>query len=120
MSLIQRVTSIEGTDRQPPQLPDDWLSPTGLAPHRQPNGYGTINNTYPHQPPRPDWPQHSLRGKGSVRSLRHVISYDALPHHGEPSQAVHPTGGKAAYKVSTYKRFGESRPTPRPSDATWR
>lgn len=104
MSLIQRVTSIEGTDRQPPQLPEDWLSPT-LSPHRQTNGYGTINNNYA-PPPHRDWPQHSLRGKGSVRSLRHVISYDALSHHGEVSQATHPTGGKAAYKVATYKRFG--------------
>ncbi|KAI6842351.1 MFS general substrate transporter [Hortaea werneckii] len=105
MSLIQRVTSIEGTDRQPPQLPEDWLSPT-LSPHRQTNGYGTINNNYA-PPPHREWPQHSLRGKGSVRSLRHVISYDALSHHGEASQATHPTGGKAAYKVATYKRFAQ-------------
>ncbi|RMY39509.1 hypothetical protein D0865_12797 [Hortaea werneckii] len=105
MSLIQRVTSIEGTDRQPPQLPEDWLSPT-LSPHRQTNGYGTINNNYA-PPPHREWPQHSLRGKGSVRSLRHVISYDALSHHGEASQAIHPTGGKAAYKVATYKRFAQ-------------
>ncbi|KAI7501898.1 MFS general substrate transporter [Hortaea werneckii] len=36
-----------------------------------------------------------------------VRRYDALSHHGEASQATHPTGGKAAYKVGTYKRFAQ-------------
>ena len=47
-----------------------------------------------------------------MRSLRHVISYDALPHAAVPAHATHPHGGKAAYKVSTYKRLGRY---PKPS-----
>jgi hypothetical protein len=109
MSLVQRVTSIEGTDRQPPQLPESWTSP-GLSPYRpQHHGYGTINGNYQ----QPGHLQHteqqysSLRGKGSTRSLRHVLSYDAIARTEEPSQATHPTGGKYAYKVSTAKRLGQ-------------
>ncbi|KAK5113458.1 hypothetical protein LTR85_010886 [Meristemomyces frigidus] len=102
MSLVQRVTSIEGTDRQPPQLPEEWLSP---SPYRHSNGYGTINGNgngaSPHRQP------HQLRGYGSVKSLRHVISYDALPHAAEPSQATNPSGGKTPYKVPTAKRLAQ-------------
>ncbi|KAK4544239.1 hypothetical protein LTR36_004449 [Oleoguttula mirabilis] len=102
MSLVQRVTSIEGIDRQVPQIPEEWLSPS-LSPYRQPNGYGTINGyaLSPHHQP------HQLRGYGSVKSLRHVISYDALPHAAEPSQATNPTGGKAPYKVPYAKRLAQ-------------
>lgn len=105
MSLVQRVTPIEGTDREPPQLPEEWLSPS-LSPYRHPNGYGTINGfaASPHRHQH----QHQLRGHGSVKSLRHVVSYDVLPHAAQPSLATHPTGGITAYKVSTARRLGES------------
>lgn len=75
MSLVQRVTSIEGTDREPVE-----------ADVNQPR-YGTVK---------------SVR---SVRSLRRVISYDVFPNP-EESQAVAPSGGVAAYKVSAAKRIG--------------
>ncbi|TKA78723.1 hypothetical protein B0A55_04531 [Friedmanniomyces simplex] len=101
MSLVQRVTSIEGTDREPPRLPEEWLSPI-LTPARGPgNNYGSFNAF----PSAQRYPQ--LRGKGSVRSLRHVISYDALPHSQQPSQATHPTGGVTPYKVSNRTRIAQ-------------
>ena len=88
MSLVQRVTSIEGTDRGPPQL-DKLFDGHGV------NGYGTIT------------PNYSLRHQPShQRSLRHVLSYDALPKPEEPSQATNPTGGVTPYKVSTARRVG--------------
>ncbi|SMR56986.1 unnamed protein product [Zymoseptoria tritici ST99CH_1E4] len=78
MSLVQRVTPIEGTDREPVEQHDAW----------QPR-YGTI--------------KHS----GSVRSLRRVISYDTLPKPDEESHATHPSGGVAAYKISTARRLAQ-------------
>lgn len=54
MSLVQRVTSIEGTDREPVEA--------DVNQHR----YGTVK---------------SVR---SVRSLRRVISYDVFPRPEEP------------------------------------
>ncbi|KAK4565927.1 hypothetical protein LTR86_003776 [Recurvomyces mirabilis] len=105
MSLVQRVTSIEGTDREPPRLPEEWYPPA-LSPARGANGYGqgygTLTNGYPSPHLHP-----TLRGKSSVKSLRRVISYDALPHSQQPSQATHPQGGVAAYKVSTAKRLAQ-------------
>jgi len=99
MSLIQRVTSIDGNDRAPPKLPDDWQD--WLAPHRQPNGgYGTIPS------PRLS-PLRPLQGKGSVRSLRKVISYDVLLPAEQPDQTTLTTHGVTAYKVSTARRIGE-------------
>lgn len=76
MSLVQRVTSTEGTDREP-------VEADVVHQHR----YGTVK---------------SVR---SVRSLRRVISYDVFPRP-EESQAVAPSGGVAAYKVSAAKRIG--------------
>ncbi|KAH9831100.1 protein FMP42-like [Teratosphaeria destructans] len=110
MSLIQRVTSIEGIDRQPPQLPEDWTSP-GLGPTYHQQGYGTLNPNYQslhsaHLPRAGEW-HHTLRGKGSQRSMRNVLSYDPLPHIADESQATHPTGGKYAYKVSSWKRMAQ-------------
>jgi len=116
MSLVQRVTAIEGTDRQPPALPEEWRTP-GLSPQvthsgfgssaaHGYSGYGTI--TEPYGTLR-QASVTSLRPKGSVRSLRRVLSFDAL----QATQAsVPPTGGKYAYKVSSVKRLGEfaSRP----------
>ncbi|KAK3111227.1 hypothetical protein LTR53_013738 [Teratosphaeriaceae sp. CCFEE 6253] len=100
MSLVQRVTSIEGTDRESPRLPDEWLSPI-LSAARGPH-YGSFSGG----PPLAQRDLH-LRGKGSVRSLRRVISYDALPHSQQPSQAIHPTGGVTPYKVSNAKRLAQ-------------
>ncbi|KAK5107136.1 hypothetical protein LTR62_001694 [Meristemomyces frigidus] len=106
MSLVQRVTSIEGTDREPLRLPEEWYPP-GLAPAARlisGNGanYGTVSNGFPSPRLGP-----TLRGKGSVRSLKRVISYDALPHSQQPSQATHPQGGVAAYKVPIAKRLAQ-------------
>ncbi|KAK5683113.1 hypothetical protein LTS10_004644 [Elasticomyces elasticus] len=98
MSLV-RITTIEGTDREPPRLPEEWRSP-GLSPALGPN-YGSINGF----PSAQRYTQ--LRGKGSLRSLRHVISYDALPHSQQPSHATHPSGGVTPYKVSNRKRFAQ-------------
>jgi hypothetical protein len=80
MSLVQRVTPLEGTDREPVEH-EPW--------QQRRYSYGSI------KPP------------ASVRSVRRVISYDALPRPAEESQATHPTGGVAAYKISTAKRLGE-------------
>lgn len=89
MSLVQRVTSIEGTDRaDPPQL--DALFANGYQ-----NGYGTL-------------PSHGLRHVPShQRSLRHVISYDALANPEEPSHATAPTGGVSQYHISTTRRVAQ-------------
>lgn len=97
MSLVQRVTSIEGTDREPPQL-DSLFSGGG--------GYGSLGPDYAlrHKPSH----QKSLRHEPSYqRSLRHVISYDAIPKPEEQSQATNPSGGVTAYKVSTAWRLCE-------------
>ena len=89
MSLVQRVTSIEGTDREQPQLDTLFTGPGS-------GGYGTIK------------PSYNLRHQPShTRSLRHVISYDAFPKPEEPSQATNPTGGVTAYKVPTARRVGK-------------
>ncbi|KAK5694698.1 hypothetical protein LTR97_009288 [Elasticomyces elasticus] len=98
MSLV-RITTIEGTDREPPRLPEEWRSP-GFSPALGPN-YGSINGF----PSAQRYTQ--LRGKGSLRSLRHVISYDALPHSQQPSHATHPSGGITPYKVPNRKRFAQ-------------
>lgn len=71
MSLLQRVTSIDGSDLRPPEL-----EPRDI-------GYGT------------------------VKSLRRVISYDAIPRPAEDSQATAPTGGVTQYKVSVARRLGK-------------
>jgi len=100
MSLVQRVTSIEGTDREPPRLPDEWRSPSLTPARRGPGNYGSISAF----PSSQRFSQ--LHGKGSSRSLRRVISYDALPRSQQPSQATHPTGGVIPYKVPNGKRIG--------------
>lgn len=89
MSLVQRVTSIEGSDRiEPPQL--DALFANG---HQ--NGYGTL-------------PSQGLRHQPShQRSLRHVLSYDALANPEVPSQATNPSGGVSQYKISTARRIAQ-------------
>ena len=88
MSLVQRVTSIEGTDRETPQR-DTLFNGYGG------NGYGTIT------------PNYSLgRQPSHQRSLRHVLSYDAIAKPEEPSQATNPSGGVTAYKVPASRRFG--------------
>jgi hypothetical protein len=89
MSLVQRVTSIEGTDReQPSQLDTLFTGPAS-------GGYGTVK------------PSYHLRHQPSYqKSLRRVLSYDAFPKPEEPSQATNPAGGVTAYKVSSTRRFG--------------
>ncbi|KAK0971914.1 hypothetical protein LTS01_015184 [Friedmanniomyces endolithicus] len=93
MSLVQRVTSIEGTDREPPKLPEEWRSPSLTPARGGPGNYGSFSAI----PSAQRFSQ--LHGKVSARSLRRVISYDALPHSQQPSQATHPTGGVIPYKV---------------------
>lgn len=113
MSLVQRVTSIEGTDRElPPHFgggppgPDNYSYPNSNTPFRpnfQPH-YGSISNAsgYPGQ-------YGYGGGYGSVKSVRRVISYDAIPkpHDLETNKAVHPTGGLSAWKVSPSRRFAQ-------------
>lgn len=108
MSLVQRLTSIEGSDRQPPQLPEDWLLPQHTP---RSNGYGTLaaNGYHGYPPSSPSL--RGLRPKGSARSLRRVISYDPLPGPEQPSQATNPTGGITAYKISNARRIGGSMPS---------
>lgn len=91
MSLVQRVTSIEGTDRvEPPQL--DALFANGYQ-----HGYGTLPST-----------SQGLRHVPSYqRSLRHVLSYDALANPEEPTHATDPTGGITQYKISTARRVAQ-------------
>lgn len=99
MSLVQRVTSIEGTDRvEPPQL--ETLFANGYQ-----NGYGTLpSHVLRHVPSQ----QRSLRHVPSYqRSLRHVISYDALANPEEPSQVTDPSGGVSQYKISTTRRIAQ-------------
>lgn len=71
MSLLSRVTSIDGHDRLPPEVDAKQL------------GYGT------------------------AKSLRRVISYDAIPRPFEDSQATAPSGGVTAYKVSVLRRLSK-------------
>ncbi|KAK5147398.1 hypothetical protein LTR32_001143 [Rachicladosporium monterosium] len=101
MSLVQRVTSIEGTDREPPKLPEEWRSPSLTPARGGPGNYGSFSAF----PSAQRFSQ--LHGKGSTRSLRRVISYDALPHSQQPSQATHPTGGVIPYKVPNRKRIAQ-------------
>ena len=92
MSLVQRVTSIEGTDLEQPQL-DTFFNGYPTPGY---GGYGTLT------------PNYALRHQPShQKSLRHVLSYDAIPKPEAPSQATNPTGGVTAYKVSTTKRFAQ-------------
>jgi hypothetical protein len=90
MSLVQRLTPLEGTDREAPQS-DALFNGYGTP------GYGTITT-----------PTYSLRHQPShQRSLRHVLSYDAIPKPEEPSHATNPTGGLTQFKVSTLRRIGK-------------
>lgn len=92
MSLVQHVNSTEGVDREPLQLdvPSSWNGSIG---------YGAIDSG------------HSLRQVPSYqRSLRRVLSYDAIANPEEPSQATGPTGGVTQYKVSPIRRVGEHFP----------
>ncbi|KAK5166420.1 uncharacterized protein LTR77_007963 [Saxophila tyrrhenica] len=101
MSLVQRVTPIEGSDFEPPAQLEGLFNPQS-TPRTQ--GYGTIttpNNYSLHHRPSVS---HSLRHK---RSLRTVLSYDAFPKPEEPSQATNPSGGVTAYKVSTARRIAQ-------------
>ena len=95
MSLVQRVTSIEGTDRAapPPQLDSLFNNNINYANYIE-TGYGTLHPTYSlHH-------QHSRQ-----HSLRRMISYDVLPNPDQPSQATYPSGAVTAYKVSSVRRL---------------
>lgn len=94
MSLVQRVTSIEGTDRGLPEFEPFFTQPPPFI------GYGTLS---------PGRPSPTLRHQASRRrsSVRHVLSYDALAKPEEPSKATDPYGGVTAYKISTARRIGE-------------
>lgn len=99
MSLVQRVTSIEGTDRvEPPHL-------EAIFANGPQNNYGTLaGQGLRHVPSQ----QRSLRHVPSQqRSLRHVLSYDALANPEEPSQATNPAGGVTQYKISTARRIAQ-------------
>ena len=77
MSLAQRVTS-SGRDFEGPHLENVFLNDAAS------NGYGTVNDAA------------SLRHKSSYqRSLRRVISYDAIANPDEPSRSL-PAGSVRA------------------------
>lgn len=102
MSLVQRVTAIEGTDRE---LPVEWTQDGSQDGHLTAS-YGTINGTgYPNGRLRGTGSQRTLRGVTSQRSLRRIISYDALA--GTNAQPEQTTSAVAPYKVSTARRIGE-------------
>ena len=86
MSLVQRVTSIEGLDRIDTELPGGFLFDENS---RFSNGYGTLSAPQEHC------------------ALRRVLSYDAFAQPKLPSQATNPSGGVTAYKVSPARRFGK-------------
>ena len=99
MSLLQRVTSIEGTDREQPQL--GTLFNGHLT-----SGYGTLR------------PSPYLRHEGSQRrSLRHVLSYNAFADPDEGTQAANPSGGVTQYKTSNHRRCGKH--VTRCEDQSW-
>ncbi|GAB7360621.1 hypothetical protein MBLNU230_g0501t1 [Neophaeotheca triangularis] len=116
MSLVQRVTSIEGTDRELPAQfgggggPDNFSNRRESAsvpfrPNFQPN-YGSINNNA--NGFAGGYAGGQYGGYGSVKSIRRVISYDAIPKpHEDTNKAVHPTGGISAWKVSPSWRFAQ-------------
>lgn len=90
MSLVQRVTPIEGADREQPQL-DTLFNGPGSG------GYGTIKQS----PYLRHQPSHQS-------SLRRVISYNAFSKTEEPAQAAaNAAFGVTAYKISTVRRLGE-------------
>ena len=97
MSLVQRVTSIEGTDRESQPPLENIFNDYGET--RYGHGYGTLHPALQHKSPYQE-------------SLRRVISYDVLHDPSGPSQATNPKGGVTAYKVSLYRRFGESIESP--------
>ena len=89
MSLVQHVTSIEGTDREEALV--DLLEPplerlTSLSSERE--------------------RRHSISSAadGHTKSIRRVISYDAIKH---PEENVTEYGGITPYHVSTAKRLGK-------------
>jgi hypothetical protein len=89
MSLLQRVTSIDGTDLDP--FP----------------GHNNNNNNNNSTASTTAKDQKYMYGPSSInnRSLRTVISYDILPQPEEDSFATRPTGGVTAYKVSETQRL---------------
>ena len=88
MSLVQRVTPIEGADREQPQL-DTLFDGPGSG------GYGTVKQS-PY-----------LRHQASQQnSLRRVISYNAFSKAEEFPQTASTPGAVTAYNVSTARRLG--------------
>nr|POE72927.1 protein fmp42 [Quercus suber] len=102
MSLVQRVTAIEGTDRE---LPAEWVQDGPQNAHFGAN-YGTIHGAaFPNGRLRVSGSNRTLRGIASQRSLRRVISYDALAKNAaQPEPTTHAV---AAYNVSTARRLGQ-------------
>ena len=87
MSLVQRVTPIEGTDREQAQLDTLFHGPGS-------GGYGTIGKPSPY-----------LRVQSSHGSLRRVISYNAFAKTEEALQVTNATSGVTAYKVAPARRL---------------
>lgn len=101
MSLIQHVTQQEGADREE-ALTDLFLSPIDrLNSREQASERRRLSLSS----------QHSNAGfLLAGKSIRRVISYDAL-HKPEEPVAGDVDGGITQYHVSTFKRAGEnSRP----------
>jgi len=94
MSLIQHVHPLEGIDREE-ALVDLFLSPLERI--------SSINDLHDHTPQRRL--SFDSQFPGSQKSLRRVVSYDAL----KPPEETLPEeyGGLTPYRVSTAKRVGK-------------
>lgn len=96
MSLIQHVTQQEGTDREE-ALVDLFLSPIERLESREQASERRLSF------------QSQISNAGffhAGRTVRRVISYDALHKPQEPV-AGDVDGGVTQYKVSTFKRAGK-------------
>jgi hypothetical protein len=93
MSLIQHVHPLEGIDREE-ALVDLFLPPLERT--------SSINDLHDHTPQRLSF---DSQFPGSQKSLRRVVSYDAL----KPPEETLPEeyGGLTPYRVSTAKRVGK-------------
>lgn len=97
MSLIQHVTQIEGTDREE-ALVDLFLPPVDRQQNREQASIRRMSL------------ESAISHTGFLatpgKSVRRVISYDAIKKPEEPV-AGEEYGGLTPYKVSTTKRLGK-------------
>jgi hypothetical protein len=93
MSLVQHVTQIEGADRSE-ALVDLFLPPLERQLSIERNAERRLSF------------ESALSGRG--KSVRRVISYDALKLPEPLPVSEDLTGGVTPYKISNFKRLGKS------------